>query len=214
MDERTGVMNQASQSNLETKRIGLFGGAFDPPHLGHLTAITLLLNSAQVDEVWLVPVGDDRGDKPPAAPAVARGKMVELMLQESFPGCRQVRLNTVQLEGKLPGSFTIDLWDRMRSDYPRCEFYFVTGADNLKFLSAWKSPERLLNEVHWLVVNRPGETIECSAPKHFRLVKNAFNLGVNLSSSQLRAMLRKGERVAGLLPLSVAAYIRTTGLYC
>jgi len=198
---------------VQAKKVALFGGAFDPPHLGHVVAVTLLLNSRLIDEVWLIPAGDDRRDKKPVADAASRRKMVELMLDECFQGVAQVRLNPIQLEGELPGSFTIDLWDRLKRDYPAHIFYFVIGADNLKKIADWKDPQRLAAEVQWMLISRPGEKVPEYCPFKFICVPNKSNLGVAVSSSALRSMIKHGHSLVGLIPRQVLEYIAARKLY-
>ena len=195
------------------KRVALFGGAFDPPHNGHVLIITALLNSRLVDQIWVVPVGDGRADKRTAACAAARRRMVEAMLQEFFGDGESVLINPIQLEGKLPGSYTVDLLDEMQRLHPRISFSFVIGADNLKQIPSWKSPERLFKEVRWLVMPRPGEIMPPRAPLHLKMISGPMNFQTSVSSSAVREALSKGQSLAGVVPASVLALIRAEKIY-
>ncbi len=194
-------------------RIALFGGAFDPPHLGHVATITTLLNSGRVDQVWIVPVGDNRTDKTPHASAPARQKMVELMRVEHFGSDARVQISTLQLEDKLPGSYTIDLIDYLRKETPAHEFFFVIGADNLRQISKWKEAERLMREVQFLVMFRPGESVVAPAGLQVRVINESEAAQVNISSSNVRDMVRKGSTLGGAVPAQVIEFIDKNKLY-
>src|SRR4051812_41756495 len=118
-------------------RIAVFGGAFDPPHVGHLSIVSALINSALSSEVWFVPTGDIR-DKPACAPSAQRTKMLQIFIEENFKSDAAVRLNLCQMEGSSPGSYTIDLMRHLRGLHPDHEFSFVIGSDLLKDLPRWK----------------------------------------------------------------------------
>lgn len=198
---------------MSSPRIALYGGAFDPPHLGHVLAITHVLNSGLADEVWLVPVGDDRGDKePPQVNALYRKKMSELLIKSYFSG-KPVKLCSLQLDGKLPGSVTIDLLEHLEEIYPKHSFLFVIGADNIAKLQSWTDSERLLKKVEFLVVARPGEDHITPRQGKFTLLKDSQKIEATISSSLARALVREGKCMSGIIPEEIAQFIKANKLY-
>lgn len=192
-------------------RIALFGGTFDPPHIGHVQVIAGLLNSRMFDAVWVVPSGERR-DKIAAAKAVERLKMTELLLEEYFASSPEVVLFSGQIDGTLEDSSTIALLDYLRSSYPEHSFTCVIGADLLSELRTWVSAERLLKEHVFGVFARDGAEIEPSLPYARRLDLGGI-VPCPVSSSSIRRLLGEGKCVSGLLPRSVLAYIEDQGLY-
>jgi nicotinate-nucleotide adenylyltransferase len=194
------------------KRVCIFGGAFDPPHIGHLGIISTLLNTGAADEVWLVPTGD-RGDKSIRVEAAHRKAMLELFLSENFAGDSAVRLELCQLNQSLAGSYTVDLMAHLRHSHPQDEFRFVIGSDLLKDLPLWKETERLKQEVTFLVIPRPGSVFPTSCDYRIEtLTPDQVTLS-GVSSTLVRQLLRDKKRTAGLLTPAVLSYIKSKQLY-
>lgn len=194
------------------KRIALFGGTFDPPHLGHVLTVTALLNSGAIDEVWIVPVGDDRGDKSPIAHAKQRQAMTELMLNEFFLN-DPVRVETVQILGKLPGSYTVDLLKELGSRYPTDEFNFVIGSDNALKIKDWKEGNWLWNNARFIVMPRLGEPEPTELPANFKILATANITQTNAASSAIRTALKLNKKLTGIVPQRVQEYIRKNAIY-
>ncbi len=194
------------------RKVALFGGTFDPPHLGHILTITALLNSGFVDEVWVVPVGDDRADKVPCVSSRHRRAMVDLVLRDCFAG-EVVRLEPIQLDGKLPGSFTVDLLRELRRQVPDAEFSFVIGADNALKIKDWKEGAWLWEYAQFVVMPRLGEPEPRGLPENFRVLPLNSCVHTDASSSCVREVLSTGGRLNGVLPLSLRAYICDNALY-
>ena len=192
------------------KKIGIFGGAFDPPHNGHLSTIDNLLSSGLIDQVWLVPASDDRYDKKPNATAVQRLDLVKALGAESIdPG--RVRIETCQIEGKLPGSATIELLDYLSTSNPEHQYFFVIGADNVD-ISWWKEAKRLSKEATFIVVPRPGQLLT-DLPKNMRTLDSSTVKSFDVSSSKVRESVAAGKAIDKLVPAAVANYIRSARLY-
>ena len=194
------------------KKIALFGGTFDPPHLGHVLTITALLNSESVDEVWVVPVGDDRIDKVPVTSGHHRRAMVECMLAECFSG-EPVRLEPIQLDGKLPGSYTVDLLKFLKSKNQADEFAFVIGADNALKVKDWKEGNWLWDNARFIVMPRLGEPQPTGLPQNFTILPVSGYTHTNASSSTMRENLKLNAKLNGIVPQSVQGYIRKNSIY-
>jgi nicotinate-nucleotide adenylyltransferase len=195
------------------KRIALFGGVFDPPHMGHVACITSVLNSGLADEVWVVPVADDRMDKRSIAPASLRRRMIQAMLDEYFDACNEVRLEPIQLDGELPGCFTVDLLAELGRRHPEDKFLFIAGADNLGSIPSWKDGQKLFDRVNWVIFQRPGDTIPPGLPKNFNVLKGPSFPSFLISSTMTRDYVRAGKRLNGIVPKAVQDIIRANSLY-
>jgi len=238
------------------RRVAVYGGAFDPITNAHLTAASELIHTGQVDEIWLVPCGK-RPDKPklktdPLDRYIMCQIAVNTMLSPDLP----VRVSDVECF-EPEAMFTYDLLCKLREQSPELDFCFVIGTDWLQRgtnISTWESrnpkwrpgdpPEqkflvtgdRLLREFEFIVVTRPGYTVENSTEdptglRQFgpRLSWLAMPHGMalvesNLSSTEVRARIRRagdlsngGPRslrsVECLVPPGVLSYIQRQRLY-
>ena len=195
------------------KRIALYGGSFDPPHLGHIVTVKNLLNSGEVEEVWLVPTGDDRYDKPPVASSKHRLRMLELVLEHTLRDL-PVRIETIQLEEKLkPGSQTINLIEHLKEKYPANEFKFVVGADKIGELPSWVEFERLKEMISFLVVPRPNEQIPEKIPDYVSILSFDNMLESEAASTEIRNALVKGDLLDKFLPKEVENYLAEFNIY-
>ncbi|MBN2574966.1 MAG: nicotinate (nicotinamide) nucleotide adenylyltransferase [Deltaproteobacteria bacterium] len=177
-------------------RVAFFGGSFNPPHVAHQLVALYVLETAAVDELWMVPCGRHPFDKA-LAPYQHRLRMCELAAAALGP-----RLKVSDIEDRLGGeSHTLVTIKALRAEHPGHEFWLVVGADLEPELSLWHGAEELLRSVPRLVVGRG------NSPGTTPLAMPA------LSSTDVRARLARGEPVTGLLPRAVESYIREQGLY-
>lgn len=196
------------------RKIAIFGGSFDPPHIGHLIAIRNVLNSKLVDEIWITPAGDERYDKCPVAPAEHRRRMVELMIEHEFKNNPAIKLELLQLTEPGNKGFAVELLDRLKAEHPEDKFYFIIGADNLKTISAWHSAEELVKKYEFIVLMRGNEVPDASEypPTFHMLIGNRY-IAVEISSTQIRYLIKEKERLEGLVSMPVINYILANGLY-
>lgn len=180
------------------RRIAIFGGAFDPPHLGHQAVCLYLLALEAVDEVWWVPsVVHAFGKR--TAPFEHRVAMCRLAVRHFE--AERVSVSTV--EQSLPSpQHTVDTISHLQERYPEDQFCVVIGSDNLDDLARWKEVERLQALAPFLVVPRAGYT---DRPDEAVLPR--------VASRELRARLARGEQTAPLLDREVALYIEANRLY-
>jgi nicotinate-nucleotide adenylyltransferase len=177
-------------------RVAFFGGSFNPPHVAHQLVSLYVLETASVDELWLVPCWKHAFDKA-LAPYAQRLRMCELAAAALGP-----RARASDIEGRLGGeSRTLLTIKALRQERPDCEFHLVVGADIEPELPAWYGAEELLRTVPRIVVGRGG------------FAGGPAIAMPELSSTEARRRLAAGQPVDGLLPRSVAEYIREHGLY-
>jgi nicotinate-nucleotide adenylyltransferase len=189
----------------------LYGGAFDPFHNGHLATVALLLNSGVVNEVVVVPSGD-RPDKSSSASGAHRLAMARLAVEESFPGDARVSVSDVHVTGKVDYG-TIDVVDHYRQQGSG-EVVVVIGQELLKDLPLWRESARLQATAKFLIIRRPGVT-GAALTENWNIAELTppYEDGVLVSSSSLRALLRKGASCAGLISPRVIRYCAEQGLY-
>jgi nicotinate-nucleotide adenylyltransferase len=193
---------------MHTKKIGIFGGAFDPPHIGHVEAIRSVLHSGHVDEIWVVPAGR-RVEKRMVTSPEDRLAMCSLMMQENFPNDDRVVVRDDQIRSDSP-SFSIDILFDFESRYPEYDFCFIVGSDVLIDIPKWKEGEKLLAGVPFLIIERNG-----SIAKGVRLPRKYVILPrlVEMSSTRIRRMCEEQESFGLCVPKSVEAYIKKGRLY-
>jgi nicotinate-nucleotide adenylyltransferase len=173
--------------------VGILGGRFDPPHLGHLALARAAVEHFGIDELH-VTVVEDAAHKTAEAPAADRLELARLTFAEL--GAR------VELERH---RYTVDALEAYGYDDP----ILLIGADELAALATWKEPGRVLELARLGVAARPGYEPPRASPRI-----ELFELEPQLiSSSEIRRRVREGEPIRDLVAPAVAEYIGAQGLY-
>lgn len=195
----------------------VFGGSFDPVHLGHEAIADAARGAHPGAQLLWVPAGH-APHKPGRAPAPAADRLALLdLVVRARPG---ESIHTGELE-RPPPSFTVDTLAELRALHPRQQLTLLIGADSLDHLASWRDPERLFRAASFAIVPRAG--VGRDALRAFRqglppALAAAFEAAwlemplVAESSTAIRAALRAGGQPQGLRP-QVAAEIRRRGLY-
>jgi len=183
--------------------LGILGGAFDPPHAGHVALARAAINQLGLERL-LVLVVVDPGHKETVASAEARLELTRLAFD-------RVPVVDVELDSY---ARTVDSLEARRPD----DAVFILGADQLADFRHWKSPERVLELVRLAVAMRPGVPDDRVREAHARLPApdriSFFHLDpVPVSSSLVRERVSRGESVDDLVPAKVAEAIARLGLY-
>jgi nicotinate-nucleotide adenylyltransferase len=197
------------------ERLGILGGTFDPIHHGHLVAAGEAYHQLGLDRVLFVPAGNPpHKPRDPITAAHHRLRMLEL----ATAAVPHLGISHVDLERPGP-CYTLDTLRTLRAEWgPEPTFFFVEGADSLADILAWHQPERLIELCELAVVQRPGVTIDLDLlddklPGLAEVVHWVQMPLLEISSSDLRARVREGRPISGLLPPAVEHYIREQGLY-
>lgn len=190
-------------------RIGLFGGSFNPIHLGHLRLGQWLCRKGWVDELWFLvsPLNPLKQDKSETLLAdEARLRLAELAV------CGKPHLSVCDAEMHLPRpSFMVNTLRHLRQTYPQHEFVLVIGADNWLRFNKWKDSNEILLHHSLLVYPRPGYPIEVSAlPQNVQLVPTPL---FDISSTQIRNSIAQGHYRGLGLPRTVWSEIHRCGYY-
>ena len=188
-------------------RIGLYGGSFDPVHLGHLLVAQAAREEIQLDRIFLIPAAQSpfKPERQLVA-AEIRTQMIRLALQ----GWTDCEIDTQEIR-RGGVSYTVETARDYKTRFPDSSLFYLIGADHVPFLPKWRCAAELAGLVEFVVIPRPGEPL-ASLPEPFRGVHLAgFPLGV--SSSQIRARVRAGLAVDLLTGPLVAEAIRNNRLY-
>lgn len=188
-------------------KIGLFGGSFDPVHLGHLLVAQAAREELGLDRLFFIPAAQSPF-KPvhPLAPMPARLRLLRLALAGK-PWC-EIDEQELHRGGV---SYTIDTVRDYARRFPEAQISYLIGGDHVAKLPSWRDAEELARLAEFVVVPRPGEA-ERPFPQFFRgRTLRGFPLGV--SSSEVRERIRAGQSVDHLLAPAVAEAIRGMGLY-
>jgi nicotinate-nucleotide adenylyltransferase len=186
--------------------IGVFGGTFDPPHVGHVVVAANVRWSLGLDEVLLV-VANEPWQKAhlPVRPAADRLAMVEAAVA-GVPG---VSASALEIERGGP-SYTADTLDELGRRHPGAALYVVVGADAAARLDTWERGGEVRDSATVVVVGRPG--VAGPVPPGWTAVAVDVPL-LDVSSTDLRARVADGRPIDGLVPPAVVALIRERGLY-
>jgi len=190
-------------------RVGLFGGAFDPPHRAHLLVAQEALRQCGLRRVILVP----NGVAPQKDHAVETAEHRFRMVQALVRGRRGLSASRIEIDREGP-SYTIDTIRAMKDDCPE-GLCFILGADRLLGIETWKESQTLLRSVPLIVAPRPGVVLSRfpGAPYDGATFHVLDMEPVDLSSTRVREMASRGEDVAAWVPRGVANYVREHGLY-
>lgn len=200
---------------MKRKRIGIFGGTFDPPHYGHLGVARAALASGEVDEVWMMvsPLNPFKVDNLISSEA-DRLEMTRRAL-ESLPPEERMRISVSDFETMLPQpTYTVTTLRALSSAWPDCLFRLIVGGDNLSAFKKWKNPEEILSNYGLIVYPRPGDSEwDPTLVPTGCIILNDVPL-YQYSSTEIRAMaLRDPDKLYKMVPESVAQYIFKHHLY-
>ncbi|MHB1543277.1 MAG: nicotinate (nicotinamide) nucleotide adenylyltransferase [Gammaproteobacteria bacterium] len=195
------------------KAIGLFGGSFDPVHLGHLRAALEVYEALGLDELRFIPSAASRNKPPPHVPGAVRMRWLELATRV-VPG-----FSVDDRELCRGGfSFTSETLTEIRSEEPGATLYWVLGSDAFAGLGLWHEAERLGRLAHWVVLDRPGSPplaeLPCPIwsaqgirhdPRDLALGETGGILAlqvtpIGISASAIRARIASGGRIDYLVP--------------
>ena len=197
-------------------RTGIFGGTFDPVHIGHLAVAERVYCDLDLERVILVPTNIS----PFKAGQVSsvgehRLKMLKLAIRDN------PHLAVSDIELRRGGtSYTVDTMELLRGQYPDDEFYFIMGMDSFLELNGWKGVDRLVELCQLVVVTRPGYELPEEQKRLLSLPSSVWQQtrfievhGLDIAATELRERIRRGESVRYLLPSEVENYIHENSIY-
>lgn len=218
MSQQTGLapaLERATEGE-PPRRIGILGGTFDPPHIGHLWLATLAADAMALDRVLFMPAA-----QPPhkVGQPLSRATDRLLMTRLAIAGNPLLELCLVEMERPGP-SYTIDSIDALERIQPGdTQLYLVMAADSLAQIDTWREPDRLLERIEWIVGPRPGEALPDRSALEARFGDQASRIhliagpSLDLSSAALRDRVANGQPIRYLVPRGVEELITERGLY-
>jgi nicotinate-nucleotide adenylyltransferase len=187
--------------------VGVFGGTFDPVHIGHLVSALEVRHQIGLDRVLLV-VANDPWQKEGSVFAPAADRMA--MVQAAVEGIDGLEADDTELRRGGP-SYTIDTLVELGERFPGTDLHLIVGSDAASGLETWERPEELKRLARLVVMSRAGMTGDCAPPGWAHRRVDVTRLDV--ASRDLRARLADGRPVDGLVPRPVMRLIRERGLY-
>lgn len=188
------------------KRFGIFGGTFDPIHLGHVHLLKKLLATKLFDEVVVIPAGNP-WQKQPRVSAQDRLEMTRLALNE-LP----IQISEIEINRDTP-SFALETVLELKNINGANRYTWIIGSDALNNISTWYEIEHLAQEVDFLVINRPNAKTDASNIPSFVNFTEIEIDALDISATQVRTALANHDDVSGLIPDTVARFIQSKGLY-
>lgn len=189
------------------QRIGLYGGSFDPVHLGHLLVAQAAMEELQLNRLFFIPTAQSPF-KPENTPAPAPERLRLLRLALAGKTNWDVDEQEIARGGT---SFTIETVRNFSQRFPDARLFYLIGADNVASLAKWREAAELAKRAEFVAISRPGQPVaEFPAPFRGRIL-HGFPFGV--SSSQIRERVRAGLSIEHLVTPAVAEAIRNQQLY-
>ena len=198
--------------------IGIFGGTFDPVHIGHLLLAKDLVDALALDRLYLVP-NQVSPFKLGEARTSAHHRVA--MLHLAVEGEERLAVSDVEVR-RPPPSYTVDTLRHFREVHPAARRFFILGADNLRDLHHWREIESLFDLAEFRVLARPGFDLRAVDPDSLRLppgraaelLRTALQTRlVPVSSTRIRSLAAERKSLNDLVPDAVADYISQNHLY-
>ena len=204
------------------KRLGIFGGAFDPVHKGHTQSLKFINDLKIVDEVYVIPNFASPHDKDIQSSGSHRLKMLEMAFNEF----KNIKINEFELNNKKK-SYSYETLNSFKQLFPDRHFSLIIGLDSLHNFTTWKNWEEILSLCSLLVLGRTinknkkldkalESRITLDIDDFFSEHGKIFRLGndfINVSSSEIRKKIKNDESLEGLLDQNVQEYIQNMSLY-
>ncbi|MFJ8063076.1 nicotinate-nucleotide adenylyltransferase [Psychrobacillus sp. NPDC096426] len=187
-----------------SKKVGILGGTFNPPHIGHLIIANEVLNALRLDEVRLMPNAiPPHKQKDKQVSEAQRLKMIQLAIR----GIPNMTVETIELE-RGGTSYTFDTMEMLQQREPDTEFYFIIGGDQVESLPKWHRIDELVQKVQIVGVPRPNTIIETAYSISTLAIPQ-----IDISSTLLRNRLLNGVTTKFLIPDRVNDFIQKEKLY-
>jgi nicotinate-nucleotide adenylyltransferase len=198
------------------QRIGILGGTFDPPHVGHLWLATLAADAMSLDRVLFMPAAQPPHKK---RKGMTRATDRLLMTRLAIAGDEAFGLTLIEMERPGP-SYTIDSVEELQRTYGTDgTLYLLIAADSLGEIDTWREPDALLERIEWVVGPRPGTPIPDRSALEGRFGANASRIhllegpSLDVSSSEIRRRVAARRAIRYLVPRGVEELIGQRGLY-
>jgi nicotinate-nucleotide adenylyltransferase len=188
-------------------RIGVYGGTFDPPHIGHLLLASDARDALRLDRLIFVPAGAQpfKVDSPPVASARDRLEMVRIAVaDDAHYVVDDTEINRKGL------SYTVDTLEHLSGRHAGSELFLLMGEDALEGFPKWREPERIRSLAALAVMTRADQSDRLPPIEG---VIQVSTRRVDVSSTEIRQRLHRGKSIKGFVPEGVERFIEARGLY-
>lgn len=189
------------------QRLGLYGGMFNPVHLGHLLVAQAAMEELELDRLFFIPAAQSpfkQGN--PAAPGETRLQWLRLALA----GKTNCAVDDQEIR-RAGISYSIETVRDYAKQFPQAKLFYLVGADNVRTLNQWREANELAKLAEFAAIPRPGQTtVEFPKPFQGRMLKG---FPFDVSSSEIRVRVKAGLPIDHLVPPFVAQSIRDSGIY-
>ena len=200
------------EKSKKIKKIGIYGGSFDPIHFGHINLAIEVLENSDLDEILFCPayISPHKKEKPSVADPEKRLEMTKIALEDInfFSVCNE--------EIKRGGiSYTIDTISSFRQ-YEKIgttDLYLIIGIDNLSEFHRWKDPDKVLDQVKVVVIRRSGYNDRSLLEKYRNKVTFLESPLIDISATEIREKVLNNQDISDLVPPAVQKIILKEGLY-
>jgi nicotinate-nucleotide adenylyltransferase len=190
-------------------RLGIFGGTFDPPHVGHLLAASDAFEALELDRLLFIPaaVQPFKGSEVNASPA-ERLRMLQLMLA----GDERFAADPVEIDRK-GLSFTVETLEVLAARHPEAERFLLIGEDLAHEIATWRDSRRIAELAEIVVLARIASESGGSGIRQELPLRRIATRRIDVSSTEIRARVRAGKSIHGFVTEAVAGFIQAAGLY-
>ena len=186
-------------------KIGILGGSFDPPHIGHYFVIQQVLELCpEIDKVILVPAYQHQW-KPAFASVEDRTSMLQYFINQ------RVEISDIEIQRK-GISYTIDTIKQLKAQ-TGAEVYWIVGSDIVYEFERWDRKDELIKEARFLVFPRDPYHLPKKLPEGFECIQDKYLITTNISSTTIRQRIKMGKDITYLVPEKVKSYIIKHKLY-
>ena len=203
----------ATPSEASPRKLGFYGGAFDPPHLAHLALAKHAIARLDLDALHVVPTGQAGHKAPSRTPAFHRLAMLSL----TFAGIPQVVID--DRETRRSGlSYTVDSLQELHVEHPQAQWFLIIGEDQAKSLESWRDWQKIVQIAQVVVAARASEDPPSSSVGrwHNRAAQNAIDMAfpsMDISATRIREAVEQGRSISPWVNPNVNDYIQHHHLY-
>lgn len=173
------------------RRVGVFGGAFDPPHIGHLVVAQDVIERLDLDSLVVVPTA-----RPVHRETMLPGRLRLELAEVAFASADRVEVSAIEFERDAP-SYMVDTLEELKRQHPDAEWWLVIGSDQYAAFDTWKDPDRVLQLSRLGVMQRGGEDIKPDPRYPYEEVEVTR---IDLSAQVVRQRMALGQSIRYLVP--------------
>jgi len=187
------------------QKIGIFGGAFDPIHIGHVILVQDVWENVELDKILFLV-----NYKPPHKEVYASFEDRFNMVKLAVEGIEYFEASDFEAVENIVPSYTVNVLERLKGKLKDAKFFLILGADQYQALTSWYNYNRLVEMVNFVVLKRPGWWLNVTNTEKVIFLDERL---IDISSTEIRERVRQGKSIKYLVPEKVFHYITERGLY-